>query len=110
MPDVVSRPLTRAARRRAEESQRRATQERQRGEDEAALRAAMEDTSMDHDDDPMNVPRANDMPVTRNTSTDTDNAEVADVRVAADDHAARNDDCGVKTTEVPKTTDATTTR
>ncbi|KAE9293692.1 hypothetical protein PF008_g24732 [Phytophthora fragariae] len=70
----------------------------------------MGDTSTDHDDDPMNLPRANDMPGIRNTSTDTDNAEVADVRVAADDHAARNDDCGAKTTEVPKTTDATTTR
>nr|KAE8929056.1 hypothetical protein PF009_g20821 [Phytophthora fragariae] len=70
----------------------------------------MGDTSMDHDDNPMNVPRANDMPVTRNTSTDTDNAKVADVRVAADDHAARNDDGGAKTTEVLKTTDATTTR
>ncbi|KAE8950980.1 hypothetical protein PR001_g33926, partial [Phytophthora rubi] len=66
----------------------------------------MGDTSMDHDDDPMDVPRANDMPGMRNTSTDTDNAEVADVRVAADDHAARNDDGGAKTTEVPKTTDA----
>ncbi|KAE8960994.1 hypothetical protein PR002_g30039 [Phytophthora rubi] len=70
----------------------------------------MGDTSMDHDDDPMNVPRANDMPVTRNTSTNTDNAEVADVRVAADDHAARNDDGGAKTTETPKTTSATTTQ
>ncbi|KAE8951122.1 hypothetical protein PF005_g33740, partial [Phytophthora fragariae] len=70
----------------------------------------MEDTSKDHDDDPMNVPRVNDMPVTRNTSTDTDNAEVADFRVAADDHAARNDDGGAKTIEVPKTTDTTTTQ
>ncbi|KAE9288591.1 hypothetical protein PF001_g20446 [Phytophthora fragariae] len=85
MSDAVSRPLTRAAKRRAEESQRRATQERQRDEDEAALRAVMGATPMDYDDDPMNVSMANNMPVTQYTSTDTDDAGVTDV--TADDHA-----------------------